>query len=36
MDTLLHMSAEDYDGVDETWLTDLRYGFGDSIAALQQ
>ena len=36
MDTMLHMSAEDYEGMDEAWLTDLRYGFGDSIAALHQ
>jgi hypothetical protein len=35
MDTMLHMSAEDYDGVDETWLTELGSGWGESIGALQ-
>jgi hypothetical protein len=33
MDTMLYMSAEDYEGVDEAWLTELRSGWGDSIGA---
>jgi hypothetical protein len=35
MDTMLYMSAEDYDGMDEAWLTELRGGYGESIGALQ-
>lgn len=34
MDTVLTSSAEEYPGMTEAWLENLRYGWGDSIGVI--
>ena len=34
MDTVLTSSADEYPGMTEAWLENLRYGWGDSIGVI--